>query len=116
MSKALEIAEHYFELSNAGKLNEIKALFGPSSTYSSAHTGIYLGADEIMAMQSRFFAGFKTLSWTIHSVEEVKPGIVLFAFTLNGETTGGEQVERPGDEYVVVHEGRIQHVEVRGKP
>ena len=115
MTEAMRIAEHYFKLSNDGALAQIQTLFGPSSTYSSAHTGVYLGADEIIAMQTRFFAGFKRLQWEVHSMEEVKPGIVLFDFTLRGETHEGEQLVRAGDEYVVVHDGRIQHVEVRNK-
>ena len=41
MSEAMEIAKHYFELSNQQKLDEIEALFTRSSIYSSENTGVY---------------------------------------------------------------------------
>jgi hypothetical protein len=115
MTDAVQLAKHYFDLSNEGKLTDIKELFTSSSTYSSANTDIYLGADQIMDMQTKFFAGFKTMGWDVHSVKEVKPGIVLFDFTFTGKTLDGEVVQRSGREYVVVYNGKIQHVEVRNK-
>lgn len=115
MSQAVELAQRYFDLSNAGDLAEIEKLFTASSTYSSANTGVYLGAEQIMQMQSTFFASYATLGWDIHSVEEIRPGIVLFDFTFSGQTADGETVVRPGLEYVVVYDGKLQHVEVRNK-
>ena len=115
MTEAVQLAKHYFDLSNEGKLAEIRALFTPSSTYSSAFTGVYLGADEILEMQTKFFEGFETMRWDVDSVEEVKPGIVLFGFTFSGKTLEGEMVNRPGQEYVVVYNGKLQHVEVRDR-
>ncbi len=115
MSDELQLAKHYFDLSNEGKLADIKNLFTPSSTYSSANTGMYLGVDQIMTMQSEFFAGYKTLGWNIHSVEEIRPGVVLFDFTFSGKTHDGETVSRRGLEYVIVYNGKLQHIEVRNK-
>jgi hypothetical protein len=115
MTDAVQLAKHYFDLSNEGKLADIKKLFTPSSTYSSANMGVYLGADQIMDMQTKFFAAFGTMGWEVHSVKEVKPGIVLFDFTFSGKTLDGEAVHRPGREYVIVYNGKIQHVEVRYK-
>lgn len=115
MSDATQLAKHYFDLSNEGKLTDIKTLFTPSSTYSSSNTGVYLGVDQIMRMQSEFFAGYKTLGWNIHSVEEIRPGVVLFDFTFSGETLDGKMVSRPGLEYVIVYNRKLQHVEVRNK-
>ena len=115
MTDTLQLAKHYFDLSNEGKLADIKKLFTPSSTYSSASTGVYLGADQIMDMQTKFFAGFETMGWYVHSVNEVKPGIVLFDFTFSGKTLDGEAVHRSGREYVIVYNGKIQHVEVHNK-
>ena len=115
MTDAVQLAKHYFDLSNEGKLADIKKLFTPSSTYSSANKGVYLGADQIMDMQTKFFAGFETMGWDVHSVKEVKPGIVLFDFTFSGKTLDGEAVHRSGQEYVIVYNGKIQHVEVRNK-
>lgn len=115
MNDALTLAKHYFDLSNQRKLSEISKLFTPSSTYSSANTGMYLGADHIMQMQSEFFAGYETLGWVVNKVEEVKPGIVLFDFTFTGKTLDGNTVTRDGLEYVIVYNGKIQHIEVRNK-
>ena len=115
MNNAVELAKYHFDLSNEGNLADIKNLFTSSSTYSSANTGVYLGADQIMEMQAKFFASFETMGWDIHSVEEVKPGVVLFDFTFTGVTFNGESISRPGLEYVVIFNDKLQHVEVRNK-
>lgn len=115
MSDAIQLAKHYFDLSNEGKLADIKKLFTSSSTYSSANTGVYLGVDQIMKMQSDFFAGYETLGWNIHNVDELRPGVVVFDFTFSGKTLDGKTVSRPGLEYVIVYNGKLQHVEVRNK-
>ena len=115
MTDAVQLAKHYFDLSNEGKLVDIKKLLMPSSTYSSANTGVYLGADQIMEMQTKFFASFETMGWDVHSVKELQPGIVLFDFSFSGKTLDGEAVHRSGREYVIVYNGKIQHIEVRNK-
>ena len=114
-SAAEALARHYFALSNAGNLAEIRKLFTDSSTYSSANTGVYLGVDEIMAMQTVFFDKFESMSWEIHRVDEVRAGVVHFEFTFNAKTRDGENVVLPGEEYVIVYDGKLQHVEVRNK-
>ena len=68
-----------------------------------------------MKMQTDFFGGFETMAWAVHSVVEERPGVVLFDFTFSGITLDGEKVHRPGLEYVIVCDGKIQHVEVRKK-
>ena len=110
-----ELALHYFDLSNAGKLDEIRKLMTDSTTYSSANTGVYLGVDDIIKMQTEFFAKFENLSWEIHKVETPKPDIIVFDFTFNGRTLDGEKIVRPGIETIVGYQGKIQHVEVRSK-
>ncbi|MBL79729.1 MAG: hypothetical protein CMH70_06840 [Nitrosomonadaceae bacterium] len=115
MTDTVQLAKKYFELSNKGKLTEIKKLFTSSSTYSSANKDIFLGSDQIMDMQTKFFSGFDTLGWNVHNIKEVKPGIVLFDFTFTGITLDGEVVQRSGKEYVIVYNGKIQHVEVSNK-
>ena len=115
MTDAVQLAKHYFDLSNERKLTEIKELFTSSSTYSSANMDVYLGADQIMDMQTKFFSGFGTMKWNVNNVKEIKPGIVLFDFTFTGKTLDGESVQRSGREYVVVYNGKIQHIEVRNK-
>lgn len=115
MTDALQLAERYFELSNARDLKTIRSLFTDCSTYSSGTTGLYLGADDIMNMQEGFFARFHSLEWIVHSSTEIKPAIVLFDFSFAGETLDGNTVNTTGLEYVVVCNNRIQHVEIRGK-
>ena len=115
MTDTVQLAKQYFDLSNKRKLTEIKKLFSSSSTYSSANKGIFLGADQIMDMQTKFFSGFNTLGWDVHTIKEIKPGIVFFDFTFTGITLDGEVVQRSGKEYVIVYNGKIQHVEVRNE-
>lgn len=115
MSNAVDLAKRYFALSNEGNLAEIRKLFRSSSTYSSANNELYLGADQIMQMQARFFAGYKSLHWEADRVEEVKPGIVLFDFSFSGKTLKGQVIARSGLETVIIYKGKIQHIEVKNK-
>lgn len=115
MNDAKVLAQHYFDLSNQRRLTEIERLFTAHSTYSSANAGVLLGAESIMAMQRDFFAKFDSLAWTIHDVQMPAPGVVMFDFTFAGELTSGGQVQKDGLEYVVVHGGKIVHVDVRDK-
>lgn len=112
---AIEIAEHYFKLSNARNLEEIVKLLTDSSTYSSQNTGVYIGVSQIMEMKRKFYGSFKEMHWDVSSVEEVRPGVVLFDFVFTGTTVGGEDIRRPGLEYVIVHNNKLQHIEVRNK-
>lgn len=113
--KALDLAKRYFDLSNESNLGEIRKLMTDSTTYSSENSGIYLGVDAIMKMQGAFHGTFESLSWQINDVREIKPGVVCFDFVFVGKTKAGEEVTRPGIEYVVVHKGKLQHIEVRNR-
>ena len=111
----LEIATYYFDLSNKSDFAHIAKLFTDSTTYSSHNTGLYLGKDDIIAMQKAFHGKFASLKWQINSVEEVKPGIVLFDYDFLAEMSNGEKIKSSGLEYVIVHDGKIQHIEIRNK-
>jgi hypothetical protein len=115
MTEALEIAKRYFDLSNKSDFDGIGKLFTETTTYSSQTTGIYLGRDDILAMQRAFHGKFISLHWQVNSVEEVKPGIILFDYDFVGTLPNSEKVEGSGLEYVIVHRGKIQHVEIRSK-
>jgi len=115
MSNALEIAHEYFDVSNRSDMEAISKLFTPTTTYSSQNTGVYAGVDQIIEMQTAFHGSFKSLNWEVLASEEVRPGVVWLDFVLSGEKLNGEKVHLPGIEYVVVIDGRIQHVEVRNK-
>ena len=116
MTKALAVAQHYFDLSNKSDFAGIAKLFTETTTYSSQTTGIYLGRDNILAMQRAFHGKFTSLHWQVNSVEEVKPGIVLFDYTFTGALPNSEKIQTSGLEYVIVHQAKIQHVEIRPKP
>jgi hypothetical protein len=115
MTEALKTAEHYFDLSNKSDFDGIDRLLAETTTYSSQTTGVYLGREDILAMQRAFHGKFASLQWKVNSVEEVKPGIVLFDYDFTGELPNGEKVESSGLEYVIVYQGKIQHVEIRNK-
>lgn len=115
MSENTKLAEKYFELSNERDLSSIQELLTDTTTYSSQNTGVYLGIDQIMEMKRSFYGNFEEMNWDVHSVKEIRPGVILFDFTFKGKTKDGDEVVRPGDEYVIVKAGKIQHVEVRNK-
>jgi len=115
MTDALNTAKLYFDLSNKSDFDGIGELFTETTTYSSQTTGLYLGRDDILAMQKIFHGKFTSLKWTVNSVEEVKPGIVLFDYDFSARLENGEKVESSGLEYVIVYQGKIQHIEIRNK-
>lgn len=115
MTEPLEIAKRYFELSNKSDFSGMEKLFTNSTTYSSQTTGIYLGRNDIIAMQRAFRGKFSLLHWQVNSVKEMKPGVVLFDYDFVGEMPSGEKTEGSGLEYVIVYEGKIQHIEIRNK-
>jgi hypothetical protein len=113
--KTLEIAKKYFELSNNRDLVGIEQMLQDSTTYSSPNVGVFLGKDQIMEMKRNFYGSFKDLNWNVKSVEELRPGVILFDFVFTGTTNDGEKVERLGLEYVIVKDGKLQHIDVRNK-
>lgn len=115
MTEALKVAKLYFDLSNKSDFDGIGELFTETTTYSSQTTGVYLGRDDILTMQKTFHGKFVSLEWKVNSVEEVKPGIVLFDYDFVGKMPDGKKTESSGSEYVAVYNGKIQHIEIRGK-
>ena len=111
----LEIAKLYFTLSNKSDFRGIEKLFTNSTVYHSQTTGNYVGKQSILAMQRRFHGKFSTLNWSINSVKEIEPGVILFDYDFRAEMLDGEKVESTGLEYVTVTGGRIQRVEIRSK-
>lgn len=116
MSDAIALAKLYFELSNQSDMDAIEALMTDATTYSSVNTGVYLGRTQIMAMQRNFHSSFESLHWEVLAVKEVRPGVVLCDFVFKAKDRNGNQTSKPGDEYVVVADGKLAHVEVRNKP
>lgn len=115
MSEAIEVAKKYFEVSNKSDMEAIASMMTPTTTYSSVRQGVFLGVDQIIEMQTAFHRSFEYLNWEVKSVEEIRPGVVLLDFILHAQKSGEEKVAIPGDEYVIVQDGKLQHVEVRNK-
>lgn len=67
-------------------------------------------------MQRAFHGKFASLHRHVNSAEEVKPNIILFDYDFVGELSTGSEIKSSRLEYVIVHQGKIQHVEVRDKP
>jgi hypothetical protein len=112
---SLEIAKKYFELSNESNFDAMQNLFTDTTTYSSQATGIYLGAEQIIAMQKNFHGKYGSLNWKVNSIEEVKPGIVLFDYDFTAVDGRNNKTSSSGFEYVIVKDGKIQHIEIRNK-
>jgi hypothetical protein len=108
---ALELATHYFALSNDGDLDTIRTLFLDTSTYSSGQ-GLFFGSDDIMAMMNGFYASHQSLAWTIDHGCQLTPHIAEIEFSFLGINSEGEEIRRRGMERVVTHSGKIQHIEV----
>lgn len=115
MSDVIKTAQKYFDYSNARNLEAIEGMLHDDTTYSSPNVGVFLGKEQIMEMKKDFYGSFTEMAWDVKSVEEVKPGVVLFDFVFSGTKNDGEKVERPGLEFVIVKDERLQHIEVRNK-
>ncbi len=111
----IEIAKKYFEVSNQSDFDAIGKLFTHSTTYSSQNTGLYLGVEDILAMQRSYHGSFQSLNWKINDIQEVKSGIIEIDFSFSGVTIDGDKVSYSGLEYVVICGNLIQHIEVRNK-
>ena len=109
----LDLALHYFELSNASDFAGIGRLLHADTTYRSGNGDFYLGPEEILVMQRAYHATFSILQWTVDRVEELKPGVVRLDFTFNGESGSGSPVAYHGIEHIIVRDRRIAHIEVQ---
>lgn len=115
MTKALEIAQLYFDLSNKSDFDGIAKLLTDTTTYSSQTTGEYRGSEEILAMQRAFHGKFSDLHWKINSVVETKNGVIVFDYDFIGKQHDGTEVRSSGLEYVTVLYGKIEDIEIRSK-
>lgn len=115
MTKALEIAQLYFDFSNKSDFEGIASLLTDKTLYTSANTGSYTGVDEILAMQKVFHGKFSSLKWTVNSVHETKHGVVVFDYDFYGKQHDGTEVRSSGLEYITVLYGKIQDIEIRSR-
>jgi len=109
-----QIALKYFEVSNQSDFEEIEKLFHENITYSSQNTGLYLWVQDILEMQKNFHGSFESLDWKILNSQEEKPGIMRVDFEF-AWVKAWEEVKFIGVEYVIVVDGKIQHIEIKNK-
>ena len=110
----IQLTKQYFTVSNNSDFTEIEKLFATNSTYSSQNTWLYLWVDNIIAMQTDFHKSFEKLEWKVQTIEEEKPWIVRVDFDFEW-VKDGEKIVFSGIEYLVVVEGKIQHIEIKNK-
>lgn len=113
INDSLAVTKLYFELSNAGDLSAIEDLIIEDATYSSAHTGLYFGRMNIMAMMEVFFEKYHSLNWQINSIKAVTEYITEVEFSFNSIDHSDQVTQRTGIERIVVKNGLIRHIEVR---
>ena len=115
MREPLDTAKLYFELSNKSDFGGIEELFTETTKYASPNTGTYLCRSNIMQMQRAFHSKFVSINWHVSKVEEVEPGVVLIDYDFIGIMPSGEKVVTSGLEYVTIHNGKIQKIEIQSK-
>lgn len=114
-TEAIKLAKLYFDYSNRSDMEAIASLMTEYTTYSSVRQGVFLGVDQIIDMQIEFHGAFEYLYWDILAIDEIRPGVVYIDFSMRGQKKDELLLEIEGDEYVVVKDGKFQHVEVRNK-
>lgn len=65
-------------------------------------------------MQKVFHKSFEKLEWKVQAIEEEKPWIVRIDFGFEW-VKDWEEIVFSGIEYLVVVDGKIQHIEIRNK-
>lgn len=115
MSAELELAKHYFELSNQSDFAKITPMFDQNSTFCSRNSEYFIGVDDIMTMQRGHHGSYEKLHWAVNQVTEEKTGVIRFDFDFTATTLQGELVNFSGIEYVIIRNGIIRHIEVRTK-
>jgi len=110
----IQTVQQYFEYSNVSNFDKILELFTDTSTYSSQKTGLYVWAQDIIEMQKTFHASYNKLHWKVIRIDEEKPWIVKvdFLFTWLKQE---EKIEFSAIEYLIIVDGKIQHIEIRNK-
>lgn len=111
----IELTRAYVALSNAHRLEFIRAMFDERAVYHSAHVGEFAGRDAIAEMMNGFFSRFPDVHWDAVNYRSVESGCVTFEFSMTAtEKATGKSIERTGVETVAFNEnGLIRRLEVR---
>jgi hypothetical protein len=113
MSKALQLAKYYFELSNKSDFVNIEKLSDNNSTFCNRNLEYFIGVTDIMTMQKQHHSLYRKLHWTVNKVKELKDGVILFEFDFDAITQKNEKLMYSGREYLVIREGVIRHIDIR---
>jgi len=111
----INIAQLYFDWSNLSDFDRIQSLFKDNTTYKSGSGEMFIGVEDIMAMQRSYHLSFKSLNWHINSINEIKPGIILIDFDFKAESLQGNHDSYSGLETLIVSQEKIQHIDVSRK-
>ena len=115
MSKELELAKYYFDLSNDSDFSKIEVLFDNNSTFCTRNLEYFVGVENIILMQRAHHGLYKKLNWAVTTIDELKPGVIRFEFDFKAINQKDESVQFSGIEYVIIRDGIIRHIDVRSK-
>ena len=113
MSKELQLAIEYFDLSNKSDFSKIEILFADNATFCNRYGEFFIGVKDIMAMQKAHHQSYKTVHWCILKAEETKSGVIRIEFDFNAINLDGNNIQFLGIEHVIVQNHLILHVDVR---
>jgi len=113
MSKELELAKYYFDLSNASDFTTIETLFDEKSTFCTRNLDYFVGVKNIMSMQKAHHGSYQKLRWEVTTVEEIKAGVMRFEFDFSALNKANELIQFSGIEFVVIRDGIIRHIDIR---
>jgi len=113
VSKELQLAIEYFELSNKSDFSKIEILFADNATFCNRYGEFFVGVKDIMSMQKAHHQSYESLHWRIIKAEEVKPRIIRIEFDFNATDLEDNNIQFLGIEHVIVLNDMILHVDVR---
>ena len=64
-------------------------------------------------MQKSYHRSFQSLQWSIDSIKELKPQVVVIEFHFDGLNQKGDQVQYQGIETIIASDEKIQHIDVQ---
>lgn len=105
----------YFHLSNSGDIESISEILDEHVSYSSDNVGLHFGKGNVLAMKRSFFWGLKSQNWEIQKITEPSENIFRIEFVFSATTLEENTIARPGVESIIVHDGKLRHIEVKNQ-
>ena len=113
MSKELQLAQDYFELSNVSDFTNIEKLFDENSTFRARNAEFFIGVKDIMAMQKAHHSSYQELFWQVIKIKQLKRNVINVEFEFKGVNQTGEYINFLGTEHIIIRSGIIRHIDVR---